>query len=336
MLTNHPVAFVDESYLSHPGMYLLAAVLTTPDELPTLIDAARSAAGAHPYHSTRLYRRGHVTPIENMLDATHAHADWVYLLAQAPLHPAGTEAARQASLAQLLQQLNQQRVRDIVLDTRADTHQQHQTLLEGRTVNRADQPDLTTYRRLVRDGDISPRMRIIHVDDRRQPALWMADAVAWAAQRALVYDEPQWWSRVTGIATIVDTTGAHLSLDSERAAPPAVNPAGDRDPRHQSPSASMPLARHYTLNGGTTNRAQGPGAHYSRLVQQTASADNGTLPTDLTDQLSALSERVAALTATINDITHPPATKVEPGEVGPEHHADVGDRRGEEPEPGLG
>ncbi|MFF5291855.1 hypothetical protein [Paractinoplanes globisporus] len=42
-MTRHPVAFVDESYLDypgHPGMYLLAAILVTPGELPAVIDAA--------------------------------------------------------------------------------------------------------------------------------------------------------------------------------------------------------------------------------------------------------------------------------------------------------
>ncbi|MFF5291854.1 hypothetical protein [Paractinoplanes globisporus] len=272
-----------------------------------------------------------------MLDATHAHADWAYLVAQAPLHPAGTEAARQDNLARLLQLLNQQRVRDVVLDTRANDAEQHQRLLEGRKTHRSDQPDLTTYRRLVRDGDISPRMRLIHVDDRRQPALWMADALAWAAQRALVYDEPQWWSRVTGITTVFDTTGAHLSLDSERAAPPAVNPAGDRDPRHQSPSAPAPLPRHYMLNGGTTNRTHGPGEHYKQLLDQAGGTDLQAARTRLSSQVAALSDHVAELTVAISQLAAAaaPALPATCGRVAPDPHTAEPSHRHAEPEPDV-
>ncbi|MEU4244307.1 hypothetical protein [Actinoplanes sp. NPDC026619] len=339
-MTKHPVAFVDESYLvrpNHPGMYLLAAVLVTPDDIPTLIDAARNAAGPHPYHSTHLYRRGHLTPIENMLDATHAHADWAYLVAQAPLHADGTEAARQTTLTRLLHQLDQQRVRDVVLDTRANAREQQQTLLEGRKVSRSDQPDLTTYRRLVRNGDISPRLRLIHVDDSRQPALWMADAVAWAAQRALIYDEPQWWSRIAGITTVFDTaTGTHLTLDSERAAPPAVNPAGERDPRQPSQSAPPPLPRHYTLTGGTTNRTQGPGQHYNRLLDQINTPHQQEAASNLAAQLTALSNNVADLADTIGSTSNNPSTATQDATASQEHQTLEPDVHGDEPEPNLG
>lgn len=318
-MKNPPVAFVDESYLDqrgHPGLYLMAAVLVPADELPTVMDAARHAAGPGPYHSTRLYRRGHLTPIENMLDAVHAHAGWAFLVAQAPLDPGGRETARQATLGQLLRQLDQQRVRDVVLDTRASPSEQHQTLLEGRKVNRSDQPDLTTYRLLVRDRTISPRLRVVHVDDHRQPALWMADAVAWAAQRTLVYGEPQWWSRVTGITTVIDaTSGRHLTLDSERAAPSAVNPADDRDPRHPSPSAPAPLTRHYTLNAGTTNRAQGPGQQYLHLLAQvTAHADA------VDDTRTRVAGQIAALTGRVDDLARSieTATGAAPHPAGPD------------------
>ena len=239
-MTAHPVAFVDEAFIrlhQHPGAYLFAAVLVDADDLPDVIDAARQAAGPHEeFHASDLYRRGHIQPIEDMLDTTEAHAGWTLMIAQAPLGE-HQEAARQAALTQLLRQLNDQKVRDVVLDTRASPREQLDTQLQGRKVNPSDLPDITTYRRLVRGQQINARMRLQHVDDRHQPALWLPDVTAWAFQRALVFDEPQWWSRIASVATIHDAaTGRELSLTNDRTAPPT----GERARRQ--PHVDPPVA----------------------------------------------------------------------------------------------
>jgi hypothetical protein len=295
VMSVHPVAFVDEAFIRlnrHPGAYLFAAVLVDADNLTDVIDAARQAAGPHDdFHASDLYRRGHIQPIEDMLDTTEAHAGWTLMIAQTPLGE-HQEAARQAALAQLLHQLNEQKVRDVVLDTRASPREQLDNQLQGRKISRSDLPDITTYRRLVRSQQINARMRLQHVDDRRQPALWLADVTAWAFQRALVFDEPQWWSRVAGVATIHDAaTGVELTLTSDRTAPPT----GERGPQIQSPSAqnSLSSTTFYTLNGGTTNRTQGPGYLYNALLSQ--SIDARTRPPS-----SALGASLAELTASVS------------------------------------
>jgi hypothetical protein len=297
-MSGHPVAFVDEAFIRlnrHPGAYLFAAVLVDADNLTDVIDAARQAAGPHDeFHASDLYHRGHVQPIEDMLDTTEAHAGWTLMVAQTPLGE-HQEAARQAALTQLLHQLNEQKVRDVVLDTRASPREQLDTQLQGRKVSPSDLPDITTYRRLVRGQQINARMRLQHVDDRRQPALWLPDVTAWAFQRALVFDEPQWWSRVAGVAgvaTIHDAaTGAELTLASDRTAPPT----GERGPRPQSPSAQNSLSSitFYTLNGGTTNRTQGAGYLFNALLSQ--STDARTRPPS-----SALDASLAELTASVD------------------------------------
>lgn len=73
------------------------------------------------------------------------------------------------------------------------------------------------------------------------------------------HDEPQWFSRITEISSIIAArTGAELSLNSNRAAPPN----GERGPEHlsQSAQASLLTTQFYTLTGGTTNRTLGPGS----------------------------------------------------------------------------
>lgn len=305
-MSSHPVAFVDEAFIrlrQHPGAYLFAAVLVDADDLADTIDAARQAAGPHEeFHASDLYRRGHIQPIEDMLDTTEAHAGWTLMVAQAPLGE-HQEAARQAALTQLLRQLNDQKVRDVVLDTRASPREQLDTQLQGRKVNPSDLPDITTYRRLVRGQQINARMRLQHVDDRHQPALWLPDVTAWAFQRALVFDEPQWWSRVAGVATIHDAaTGRELSLTHDRTAPPT----GERGPQTLSPSAqnSLSSTSFYTLNGGTTNRTQGPGHLYNALLAQVTEAGSPAAGSALQVSVATLAANVDRLATAINTADH--------------------------------
>jgi len=301
-MTGYPVAFADEAFINlrnHPGVYLFAGIVVDSDDLSTVMDAARQASGDQgPFHATDLYHRGHITPIEDMLDAIQAHAGWTFLVAQAPI--TGTqEHARQAAFTRLLHQLNDQKVRDVVVDTRASQRERVQTQLEGRKVTATDLPDVTTYRNLVRTQQISARMRLLHVDDRQQPGLWMADAAAWSFQRALAYDEPQWFSRITEISSIIDArTGGELSLDSNRAAPPS----GERGPEHlsQSAQASLLTSRFYTLTGGTTNRTLGPGQLFTSLLHQAEAAHSRDLQQQVLRQVAELNRGVAELTAAIH------------------------------------
>jgi hypothetical protein len=301
-MTGYPVAFADEAFINlrnHPGVYVFAGIVVDSDDLPTVMDAARQAADDQgPFHATDLYHRGHITPIEDMLDAVQAHAGWNVLVAQAPI-TGPQEHARQAAFTRLLQQLNDQKVRDVVVDTRAGQRERVQAQLEGRKVTAADLPDVTTYRNLVRTNQINARMRLLHVDDRQQPGLWMADAAAWSFQRALAYDEPQWFSRITEISSIIDArTGAELSLDSNRAAPPS----GERGPEHlsQSAQASLLTPQFYTLTGGTANRSLGPGQQFTSLLHQIEAAHSRELQQQVLRQVVELNRGVAGLTAAIH------------------------------------
>jgi hypothetical protein len=311
MMTGYPVAFADEAFINppnRPGFYLFAGIVVDSDDLTTVMDAARQAAGIHaPFHATDLHHRGHMAPIEDMLDAVHAHAGWNFLVAQAPIprsddNTRSQEKARQTALAQLLHQLNDQKVRDVVVDTRASQREQVQTQLEGRKVTVADLPDVTTYRNLVRANQISARMRLLHVDDRQQPGLWMADAAVWSFQRAIASDDPRWWSRITDVSTVVDAqTGRELSLDSNRAAPPN----GEHGPEHlsQSAQASLLTSQYYTPPGGTTNRQRGPGQLFTSLLHQIETAHGQDLQQHVLQQVIKLNRGVSELTTAIHQST---------------------------------
>ncbi|MEV4830620.1 hypothetical protein AB0K25_20155 [Micromonospora sp. NPDC049257] len=325
-MPNHPTAFVDESWLQQrgsPGAYLMAAVIIDQDDVAAAEAAASAAAGIHDgYHSSVLYHRGHVGTIEAMLDVVSGHAGWSVVSAQVPLN-AGTrdlpshspqharshlesqrEHARQVSLERLLRYLNSQRVRDVYLESRASPAEWQQARDAGSRLPSTDRNDIRAYRRLLDQGTISHRMRLIHVDGRNDPGLWMADAVAWSAGRAIRADEPQWWNRIADVATVIEaTTGAELRLNERGAAPPD----GERDPHNLSQRAQ-------TMFSPTAYSAS-PETHHVGAILQSLVAQADQARTPASDQLTRevlgyvqhIAERVEQLSETVNQML-PPAS----------------------------
>ncbi len=162
MAGRHCVAFVDESLLkgSHsPGFYLLAAVILDQDTADQARNAMRAAVGGDYFHTTKLHHAARFRVVEDALDTVAAHAGWVHIVTHAPLD-VPKEIARQRCLGQMLPELNRQRVRDVILDSRgADPDP------EKRDSN--DLRDRRTYRHLVREGTISSRMALRHQQPRR-------------------------------------------------------------------------------------------------------------------------------------------------------------------------
>ncbi|MEU9507808.1 hypothetical protein AB0D32_16205 [Micromonospora sp. NPDC048170] len=320
-MPTHPTAFVDESWLQQrgsPGAYLMAAVIIDHDDVPAAETAASAAAGIHDgYHSSVLYHRGHVGTIETMLDVVAEHAGWSVVSAQVPLN-AGTrdlpppspqharaqlegqrEHARQVSLERLLRYLNSQRVRDVYLESRASPVEWQQARNVGSRLPHTDRNDIRAYRRLLDQGAISHRMRLIHVDGRNDPGLWMADSVAWSAGRAIRADEPQWWNRIADVATVLEaTTGAELHLNERGAAPPE----GERDPHNLSQSAQA-------MSSPTVYSAS-PEPHHAGAILQSLVAQADQARTPASDHLTRevlgyvlhIAERVEQLSKTVDQM----------------------------------
>ncbi|RLK12669.1 hypothetical protein DER29_5953 [Micromonospora sp. M71_S20] len=315
----HPIAFVDESWLQQrgsPGAYLMAAVIIDQEDVPAAEAAASTAAGIHDsYHSTALYHRGHVGTIEAMLDVVAEHAGWSVVSAQVPLN-AGTrdlpppnpqharahlesqrEHARQVSLERLLRYLDGQRVRDVYLETRASPTEWQQARDAGSRLPATDRNDIRAYRRLLDQGAISHRMRLIHVEGHNDPGLWMADSVAWSAGRAIRADEPQWWNRIADVATVIEaTTGTELHLNERRAAPPD----GERDPHNLSQGAQAMFP--------PTVYSASPEPHQTGTILQSLVAQADQARTPAADQLTRevlgyvqhIAERVEQLSKTVD------------------------------------
>lgn len=326
-MPGHPIAFVDESWLQQrgsPGAYLTAAVLIESDDIGPAITAANTAAAGQPYHSSELYHRGHVGTIEAMLDVVADHAGWSVVSAQVPLHDNTTpdnprhirghledqrERARQISLERLLRYLNTQRVRDVYLESRASLAEWQQARDSGTRLPATDRHDIRAYRRLLDQGAISHRMRLIHIKDRSHAGLWMADAVAWSAGRAIRADEPQWWNRIADVATVLEAeTGAELRLNERGAAPPA----GERDPHNLSQSAqAMFSPSFYTATGEHSH----PGAILTSLLHQADRARGAPLDPVTREVLTyvrQIADRVDKLTETVNRIVPSPRAEPEP------------------------
>lgn len=316
----HPVAFVDESWLQQrgsPGAYLMAAVLLEQDDVAPAIAAANAAAAGQPYHSSELYHRGHVGTIEAMLNVVNEHSGWSVVSAQVPLdngrqtltpdNPQNMrghledqrEYARQVSLERLLRYLNTQRVRDIYLESRASMREWQEARDAGSRLPATDRTDIRAYRRLLDQNAISHRMRLVHVKDRSHAGLWMADAVAWSAGRAIRADEPQWWNHIADVATVLEaTTGTEVHLNERGAAPPD----GERDPHNLSQSAQA-------MSSATVYSAA-PEPHQAGIILQSLVAQADQARTPASDELTRkvlgyvqhIAERVEQLSKTVDQI----------------------------------
>ncbi|MFI0792999.1 hypothetical protein ACH4OY_09910 [Micromonospora rubida] len=142
-------------------------------------------------------------------------------------------------------------------------------------------------------------MRLIHVDGRNDPGLWMADAVAWSAGRAIRTDEPQWFNRIADVATIIEaTTGAELHLNERRAAPPN----GERDPHNLSQRAQAMFP--------PTVYSADPEPHHAGAILQSLVAQADQARTPASDQLTRevlgyvqhIAERVERLSKTVDQM----------------------------------
>jgi hypothetical protein len=302
-MARHWTAFVDESILVHReriGVFVFAAILVGQGHEQAAEQAARAAARGSLYHSADMYHRGHVGIIESMLDVVYEHADWTLLVVQTPLDRP-LETVRQTALARLLRELNQQRVRDVILDRRGSEVEWDEAALNGRRRPEIDRNDLRTYRHLVQDKQVSPRLRLMHLDDTLRPGIWLADAVAWSARRALAVDEDQWWLRVAEVTRVLDAvTGAQLSLTRDGAAPPV----GDHGPHHAGQGAHVMLSStevyQSTASTGGPRRA---GVMLTSLLQQIhrATVEAAAAPAILS-QLDTLSRQVADLAQQISEL----------------------------------
>ncbi|WP_345133469.1 hypothetical protein [Dactylosporangium darangshiense] len=291
---------MDESFIhraGHPGVYLLAAVLVEPGEVERAEEAARTAAGSSEFHATRLHSRGHMGVVEAMLEAVAQWAGWNVVVAHTPIGP-HREAARQSALQRLLRYLDGQKVGDVVLDRRADTAQIGLAQQRGQRLADPEHRDLRTYRHLVRGGEISNRMRLVHHDDTTRPGLWMADAVVWSTRRALAADEPQWLYRVIDATTVLHAqTGTVLTVSDDGAA----LPDGDRGPHRRAqrdevsaqPMLSSPAPYRVARRGRYPDSV---GRYMASILQQIAAA---TVPV----QAARLVTEVRQLRAEVDRLT---------------------------------
>ncbi|MEV6527693.1 hypothetical protein AB0M43_37800 [Longispora sp. NPDC051575] len=325
-------AFIDESWDDRRGgLYLMAGVLMDSETIPEADAAVRAAVGNWVPHATSLHHQGHDHVIASMLDTVEAHAGWTTVVVQAPLR-GDLESARQATLARMLTHLSEQRVHDVLLDTRASAAEWRQVQAEGRKVPDIDRRDLKTYQRLVRAGNVSHRMRLVHVNDQAHPGVWLADTVVWAARRAVLNSDVTWWDRVSDLTTVLDaSTGAEVYIERppepDRTAPP-VGERGPHDPGHDAEALLSPPA--YRAEPGPTT--DNPRTQVLRhLLDQIRSARAGE---PAPAAAGALIEHVGRLTAAIDrldsTVTRLLASGTEPTDVAPS----VMDADDDGPDPG--
>ncbi|GAA1574373.1 hypothetical protein GCM10009827_115290 [Dactylosporangium maewongense] len=199
--------------------------------------------------------------------------------------------------------LDGQKVSDVVLDRRADTAQAAAAEHSGQRLADPEHRDLRTYRHLVRGGEISSRMRLVHHDDVTEPGLWMADAVAWSTRRALASSEPQWLYQVIDATTVLHAqTGIVLTISDDGAA----LPDGDRGP-HRWAQRDVVSAQPM-LSSTSGNRAAQPDAYPDHVGRYMASVLRQVAAVTAPAQTARLITEVRQLRAQIDRLTRAVAT----------------------------
>ncbi|MBV7411450.1 hypothetical protein KRX56_01670 [Dermabacteraceae bacterium TAE3-ERU27] len=177
------VAFIDETHPSTDGgevtYYGLSAVIFHADNLPEIRKELEAISGRGYWHAKDEFRR----PGQKRKDDIERMAAYINEKAAKPIvvfdlkkgelsEGADERKMRDYVLRSMLKHLNDEGIRDVVLDTfpKALSHNVE-----------ADKAILT---RLQWDGSVDADMWIHHAQMRKEHALWAADTVVWAAQRS--------------------------------------------------------------------------------------------------------------------------------------------------------
>ncbi len=190
-------AYIDESFSPQrkgTPIYALAAVVIAGDSTLIRKRLQERFAGVVPFKTSTLANMGHGDKVMEMLDWIATNAKINVVVAQMP-YQGHCESARQICLATLLIELNGLRVNRVVLDSRGSPF--------ARDPKRLDRLDRRTVHELREQKFISRNMEALHYTEIQEPLVWLADAVAWSAQRHISLLSSDHWSRVESMSRII-------------------------------------------------------------------------------------------------------------------------------------
>lgn len=187
-------AWVDESGSDRardPGTYILAAALCAEDAMDDVRDLmrpllTRGHSKVHWREETKPARRAAITNQVRSCGLEHL------IVVRSGLVTDSVHRPRQATLKRLLHELDQQRVRHAILESRGHD----------------DRHDRDLHARLQRTHHISGRIKLSHRPGPTDPGLWIADAVCGAVSASRT-GTPQYLEMLGDQVTVVtiDWTG---------------------------------------------------------------------------------------------------------------------------------
>jgi len=195
-------AFIDETTRgpnerNGPGYYQLTAALIDGAGVMAL-RAATSALAPTGFHASELASQGQQSAVIDMLEHVAAAQEcWSLVAATYAYRTNGQqETARQSCLRLLLGEIDRQKIREVVLDSRE--------VAAERKVDpqRRNKRDLATLVELRRSGAVSRNMTMRHVHDSQESLLWLPDAVGWAFRQQELRADDTYFKLVAGVTTV--------------------------------------------------------------------------------------------------------------------------------------
>lgn len=173
------VAFMDETHRSTTtgdvAYYGLSAVVFHADDLPEIRRDLESIAGGNFWHSKEAFKdqrlRGRIAEMNEYIADRAALPAIIFDVRDHDISDVEERGARDVCLGRALRVLNEEGIRDVVLDQFAHIERHNVPL---------DQAILSGLRAA---GTVDPAMWMHHARMSEEHALWSADAVAWSVQR---------------------------------------------------------------------------------------------------------------------------------------------------------
>ncbi|MDR3067934.1 MAG: hypothetical protein LBU50_00300, partial [Cellulomonas sp.] len=237
--TPGPVAFLDESYRA-PGFsderpfYAISAVTFARDQMDQVREVLTDIVGGLYWHTTEAFQLGRTSDITSMARYIADQVHWSVVTVEATVTSrGGMDEARQTCLAALAREVTRGSgpgaVRLLVAEATNDP-----------LTNAADRRTIETLRA---GGDVDRYVTLYHGSPGMEPLLWTADAVAWAARRALALDDTRWIDQVRDVLTVLDArTGRPLDMKHPQAA--AATPGGRQPVSEREAVVADPSLQH--------------------------------------------------------------------------------------------
>ncbi len=178
------------------GYYQLTAALIDGPAVSLLRTDTVAVAPPGGFHASKLAAQKQHVAVDRMLQHVAGREECWSLIAVTDAYRLRSEQeqARQRCLTELLGRIHDSGISHVVVDSRE--------AVVGTDPEARNRHDRGTLAALRRSGRVNRHMTLEHKHDRKEPLLWLPDAVGWAFRQYELRSIDRFWSLVSGTTTV--------------------------------------------------------------------------------------------------------------------------------------